>query len=673
MSGRFHILFLLFLIRFSAIVFPQHPEEAVNNAEELLYRNETAEIPEEIFEEHMNRINHPVNLNTATPEQLGESGLFTPFQIHVLIEYRNEFGNLYSIYELASLTGFRVSRIRKIACYLTVETGSIIRPEHPGNGMVLINAGRVFPESVGYNTTGGVRNKPAYDASPLKISIRIKAHAGRNLSLGLAYEKDAGEKSFHGIQPEFISGYVIYRGYRIIKQIVAGNFQLHHGLGLVNGVGFMHSPEGFQLNRNSISKLKPYASLNEYRFHRGAACRMDLKQVELMIWSSYRKLDLSLNDLPENMKGIDWMDHQRKTGLHRLSGELEGRSLGFRLTSGIQAVTRIKNLALGSMYGFEVCSLTSRGIDSLKADIDPSMHHSCSFQWQWSIRQFESFGELAAGNWNSAAILTGYRYHFNDFFKALLLLHHYGPAYRGFLSSSYASGSTIGNEKGIALQLLAEPGKSFIVDFTAELFSYPASRYLTSVPSRGYRYSCTFRNTGYGSLQWKIRLVKKLWQTTPGTDNPGIRSIRTSEVTRLDLRIIYNPGFILQWQSRVVISLLSGSIKPVPGYAAVQQAGISAMKKLKCTLQFVVFNVADWDNRIYLYEPGLYYSFNFPVYYGKGQKVSFVLSLKPGRKVTIAYKTSFITYHDRENTGSGNDMIPGNKKWETGLQVRFSL
>ncbi len=673
MPGKVQIQFVLLGILFSPAAFPQLPGDLAGNAEDLLYRDETATLPSEIYEAQADRIGHQVNLNTATREQLGESGLFTPFQVHMLMKYRDEFGDLYSIYELAGITGFRVSRLRQIARYLSVKAGNNVARYHPGKNMVLINVGKVFPESIGYGTTSGTVMEPPYTASPLKTSIRIKVNNGRNLSLGMAYEKDAGERFFHGIQPEFVSGYINYRGNRIIRQIILGSFQVHHGLGLVNGAGFMHSPGGFQMNRNSISNLKPYASLNEYKFHRGAACKMELKHVELMIWLSYLQMDLSIGNLPDNMKDTDWVDYQRKTGLHRLYGEMEGRSLAYRLQSGVQVVTRIKNLAIGSMFGYEFCHLTRKGIDSLKTDMEPATFHNFSFQWQWHREQVESFGEIAVGNGSSTAILAGFRYNLNEFFNGLLLLHHYGPSYRGSLPSTYASGSVMGTEKGIALQLQAEPGGKIVVDFTAELFSYPEPRFLTKVPSTGYRYSCTFQNVGYGDLRWKIRLVKKFWQTTPGTDNTGIRSTHASNLTRMDLRFIHNPTSGLQWQSRVVVSLLSESRQAIPGYAAVQQAGINALKKLKCTLQFVVFNVTDWDNRIYLYEPGLYYSFNFPVYYGKGQKISVVVSLKSGRKLTIAGKVSVITYHDRDHTGSSNDMIPGNKKWETGLQLRLNL
>jgi hypothetical protein len=221
--------------------------------------------------------------------------------------------------------------------------------------------------------------------------------------------------------------------------------------------------------------------------------------------------------------------------------------------------------------------------------------------------------------------------------------------------------------------LHAEPGTWFKADFLAELFNYPSPRYLTNVSSTGYRYSLTIKNNPYQDLQWKIKLVKKAWQITPGTIGTGLNSIKTSEVRRLDSRIILGSDLGLRWQSRLVISLLSGNSKKIPGYAAVQQIGIHKQPYLKYIFQFVVFHVEDWDNRIYLYEPGLYYDFNFPVYYGSGQKISSVVVLKAGGKVAVSVKASMLKYYDREHTGSGNEMLPGNKKWEAKFQLRLTL
>jgi len=74
----------------------------------------------------------------------------------------------------------------------------------------------------------------------------------------------------------------------------------------------------------------------------------------------------------------------------------------------------------------------------------------------------------------------------------------------------------------------------------------------------------------------------------------------------------------------------------------------------------VLFQVAEWENRIYLYEPGLYYSFSFPAFYGQGQKTTLLLTLKPLRRITLSAKISGVT----------NRNIP---HWESALQLRVNL
>jgi len=673
MPGRNHILLVLITLVIPRILYPQQPADPTLHTEEILFRDETAEVPVEIYETLADLINDPLNLNTATPDQLSESALFTPYQVHMLVKYREKFGEIYSIYELASLSGFRISRLQEISAYLTVKSEVVSRSKKNNQHLVLISAGRTLPEANGYQSRSVDQKNPAYAGAPIKTSFRIKSHTGNNLSMGLSYEKDAGEKCFHGMRPEFLSGYICYRGNRLIKQLVVGNFRLHQGLGLVNGTGFMQSPEGYLKGRLPISKLIASSSLNEYRFENGIACQMDLKKVELLVWSSYREPDLSLSDLTVHQGSINWLEHQRKTGLHRTVNEVDGRSLAYRYYSGIQAVIHINNLNIGSTYGMEVSGLNKTGLDSLKAELNPYLHGTLSLQGQWHRDRLDLFGEGSLSRWNSTAMQLGLRYYFNDFLQGLLLFHHYGPTYRGIQPSSYASGSNICNEQGVALLLHAEPGTLFLADFSVELFNYPYPRYLTNVPCTGYRYSCTLKNTGTKNFQWKFRFVKKVWQTTPAINEIGPRSLRSTEITRLDFRFSHDPALLLKWQSRIIFSLLSGKSNLIPGYAAVQQVSMNLLKYLKCTFQFVVFYVPDWDNRIYLYEPGLYYSFNFPVYYGTGQKITSVVSLKAGNRITLAGRVSVITYNDRKETGSGNDLIPGNKKWELEMQLRLSF
>ena len=128
MHGNFPIGFLVISLWVPLSLFAQDPEDLPFEEEEFLYQEETSEIPLEIFEQYADLRSNPLNINCATPDQLAESGIFSPFQIHTLIKYREKYGDLYSTLELASLFGFRVSRIEEISPFLTV--GPCIKREN---------------------------------------------------------------------------------------------------------------------------------------------------------------------------------------------------------------------------------------------------------------------------------------------------------------------------------------------------------------------------------------------------------------------------------------------------------------------------------------------------------------------------------------------------------------
>ena len=673
MPGSMKICHILAAVCIPAILPAQQKGSYPQVIEELLYRNETTVIPEEVFDMHEEPGSTIFNLNSASPEQLDASGLFTPYQVYQLLRYRDRFGAIYSIYELAALPGFDLSKLRSLEPHLEVNS----RPEDPlrkqRKQMVMINMGKTFPESAGYHVDPVGEGKKAYAGSPLLTTLRIRSQAGSHLSLGLTYEKDAGEEAFYKGTPQFLSGYIRYQGNRIIKQMVVGTFQLNHGMGLVNGTGFFHHPASIRVNRRTLSILRPYASKTEQRFERGVGCQMEWNRFQLLVWASHRLLDLSPGSLAGDPGEIRWWEHQRTTGLHRTIGELEGRDLAARISGGIQLLYRHREFALGIMTGTERMDITRKGDTILKNRYAPVVHQTASLHGNWQRGRFQLFGELAAGGSQSIACQVGTVVHFNDFLQGGILAHHYGTEYRGSLPSSYASGSHVENEQGVAFHLHMEPGRLLVADFTGEVFKYPSPRYQTVVPSSGNRIDLSLQNPGINQLQWRIRMVSKTWQTTPANGTTGVRPTKKSRVTRFDWRLVYETGKHLKWQSRLVISLLSATQKPVPAYAALQQVHFQALSKVYCTVQFVLFHVNDWDNRIYLHAPGFYYSFSFPCYYGTGQKTTLLLTMKTIRRITLSAKVSGITYHNRDTSGSGNDLVKGNRKWETGVQLRLNF
>jgi hypothetical protein len=694
MPGNIPIGLIIFSLSVPLSLIAQNPEILQVEEAEFLYQDEGSEIPQELFERYTDLRSKPLNINCTSPDQLAESELFSPYQIHTLINYREKHGDLYSILELASLRGFSLSRVQKISQFLKAEP--CIKKENKARvkHMILLHAGHIFPKAEGFGDGSEIKSDSKYVGSPVATDVRIRSQLGNSLSLGFTYEKDAGESYFYRHKPEYLSGYLQYHGYRQLSQVIIGNFKLHQGLGLVNGTGFIHSPEGYIINRTSMMRLKPYSSKSESRYERGLGVRLALRNFKLMYWASYRNLDLGTGKLnpeperseasdgeseqrgdqqsqPEQSQQIDWEEHIRETGLHRTTNELSGRNLGYRFHSGAQALYRHKQLDVGILFGLESAGLSRKGVDALGFTLNRGLTSFTSLHGDLHMGKWNIFSEFALSDFKASALLAGATWHLNDYMQGGLILHRYNRDYRGSFPSSYAYGSKISNEMGVAMHLQLEPGQQFLVSFTGEAFHFPGPRFLCSVPSSSYKYGVTIKNSGAPEFNWRVRVTKKIWQTTPAENGIGLHSIKTNDNSRWDLRFIYDHQ--VQWQSRLIISYGSSSRDSYPGYALAQQISILARRGLRTTIQFVAFEVPEWDNRIYLHEPGLYYDFSFPVLYGSGQKVVATLKLKPKPVLSISWKLALTSHRNRDTLGSGNDLILGNEKWLLALQLRLDL
>lgn len=650
MPGNLQIISLILLVWIPVLLYPQKAPLNSLDLEDMLYRNESSPLPETMIQEYQELLSTPIDLNSASQEELEASSLFSSYQIYNLLKYRESFGSLYSIYELLALPGFNHSYLNDIESFIMLKAKSHPEGKFRGQHMLLITTKRSFP----------LEDNSAFAGSPMSTCIRIRSRPIKSLSMALTYEKDAGELFLYQNKPQFLSAYISYKGKRFLKQLVIGNFQLNQGVGLVNGSGFIHRAGDFRVNRQSLSRIRPYASKSESMYEQGGACKLGVKNFHLLLWASYHKFSLSPAAFSENPEGDKWLDFQRTSGLYRTRSEMEGRDLAYRIHTGIQLLYTYQKLTVGILNGAEWVGPTNKALKQLKEKPKATLFRKVSLHGNWSKQQFHVFGELSASQYSTFAFLLGGSFQFNDFVQGSLLLHHYGDEYQGSLPSSYASGSNIKNEQGLALHLHVETGKLITAELTAEVFRYPLPRYLTCVPSGSYRLDLTLQNPGSQLLDWRLRLYSKTWQSTPVDENYRVRPLEDHRVNRLDGQLVYNHQDLFKWQSRLVIGYSSRQPGTAPAYAAVQLLTLSNSRHLKMSGQFVLFHVSEWENRIYLYEPGFFYSFNFPVYYGNGQRTTLLFTYKPTSGITVSSKLALMTKN-------------GNTLWDVGVQLRLNL
>lgn len=604
-----------------------------------------------LCEEWQDRLSFSIDLNSATLWQLESCGLFTPYQAHLIFDYREKFGELLSIYELAALPGFRRAHMEGLAIHMKVTTSSTQNRPKPGRGTLILYSG--------INSTYA-QSRELYPGSPWKTSLRFKKGLGKSLNMGLAFEKDQGEKMLYQNRPEHFSAFLEWKGPRIVEQLVIGSFRIHNGSGLILGSGLMHTLENTGNRPLLLSRLKPYAGASEALMHQGASCKINLGWLKLSSWLSFQNIDLSLGKFTVADASTDWPDFIRSGGYHRTSNEEAGRNLAYLGNAGLQIMARMGRLNLGFQYNLELNGLTRRGKDSLRYANKPTIFHTGSVHWLWSLKKVGLYGELVPGNRTSISFLIGSRIFFNDFLSGCLQLHSYGVQHRETFASAYSSGSHISNEMGLSLYVFAEPFRKIRSDVMVELFRFPGPLYTVPVPSSGFRARISLQNGSHEVLQWRIRLVSSYRQKTGSSvDQAGIPILSMQRSNRVDGRLIYTPCPWFSWQSRLVISYSPDKFSE-RGHIALQQLTLRHKKTLKCTARLVIYHIPSWERRIYLYEPGLYQQFSFPVYNGTGNKFSLLCSLKMGQRTSIELKGSLLNKDD----------LMG---WETAAQLRIRL
>ena len=627
----------------------QEKEIWIDAAEEAISRSDNESITAEDCEDYQDLLAFPININQASMTQLESCGLFTTYQVNSILQYREEHGELLSLYELAALPGFSPAQLKEYFIYMTVnEIPPGTKPVKTDPGMVLFHIGK---------RQSNTDKQTDYPGPAWKTSLRIKKGLAKRLTMALAFEKDQGEKFLWESRPEHLCGYIEWKGRRRLEQLMFGNFRINNGMGLVQGAGIMHTPMHTHTRPLLLLKLKPYAGASESLIHQGVACKLNLGSVKLALWSSLQSLDLSLGNLALPVKDTDWTAHIRESGYHRTHTEQGGRSLAYLGSTGMQVLTALGRLNIGLQYSYEITGLTSRGRDSLQYQGSPSGFHTSSLQWQWRPGKLELYGEFSPGPRRSSAFIAGGRFHLNDFLSGTAQVHWYGASRRETFASAYASGSHIKNERGISLLIHAEPYRGIRADATAEIFHYPAPRAFLNTPSSGFRFSLTLQNGSQEALRWRLLMVNTSRPKNDPMEHAGIRALGSIQTLRIDGRIIYTPLPGFTWQSRLLISQSQGK----PGgnsHAVLQQLGFRFMERIKCSAQLVLYQVPTWDNRIYLYEPGVYQQFSFPVYSGTGSKISLLTSLKLGRRAHFETRASL---NRKDKT----------KSWETVMQLRF--
>ena len=625
------------------------------------------------LEELSVRLHEPVDLNRATRQQLEQFPFLSDIQIEHLLAYIYVHGQMETLYELQLIEDMDRQTIQYLlpfVCIKAINNESSFRWKTMlksamkyGKNEVLTRIDIPFYKRKGYEHT--------YLGPSVYNSVKYAFRYRDQLYAGLVAEKDAGEPFFalHNRQGyDYYSFYLLLKDCGRLKTLAVGNYRLSFGQGLVISTDYLLGKTVYASSFNTRSGgIRKHSSTDETNYFRGAAATLSItKQWSISGFYSHRSLDGVLTD--GEITSI------YKTGLHRSQKEADKKNVfTMQLTGGNMSYqqNRIRLGITGIYYVFNrpyEPQLTGYS----QYNIHGNQFYNLGIDYAYRWHRFSFQGETAMGKQGSAT-LNRLQYSPVEGTQLMIVQRYYSYNYWTMFAHSFGEGSAVQNEQGYYLGMETSPFRHWHILASFDLFSFPWKKYRISQPSHGVDglFQATFTPHSHLTMYLKYRYKQKERDLTDSKEKLTLPIFHH----QLRYRLNYFGGDVFSSRTTLDYNHFHSQDRAASkGYQVTQMMSSQLpWTRLFADVQGSYFSTDDYDSRVYVSEKGLLYTFYTPSFQGRGFRCAVRLRYEPNEHWMFITKFGETVYLDRNEIGSGNDLILGNKKADVQMQLRIKF
>ena len=625
------------------------------------------------LEELSVRLHEPVDLNRATRQQLEQFPFLSDIQIEHLLAYIYVHGQMKTLYELQLIEDMDRQTIQYLlpfVCIKAINNESSFRWKTMlksamkyGKNEVITRIDIPFYKRKGYEHT--YLGPSVYNSVKYTFRYRDQLYAG-----GVA-EKDAGEPfaALHNRYGyDYYSFYLLLQNCGRLKSLAVGNYRLSFGQGLVMSTDYLMGKTIYASSFNNRSTgIKRHSSTDEYNYFRGVATTVALtKRLSVSAFYSHRNMDGVVTD--------GEITSVYKTGLHRSRKEADKKNLLTSQLTGGNVSYQQNHIRLGITGVYYVFNrpyepeLTGYS----KYNIHGNHFYNLGIDYAYRWRRFSFQGETAIGKQGWAS-LNRLQYSPVQDIQFMLIHRFYSYDYWAMYAHSFGEGSTVQNEQGYYVGLETTPFSHWRFFVSFDLFSFPWKKYRINKPSRGTDglIQATFTPRTNLSMYLKYRYKQK------ERDLTGSKGTLTLPIFHHQLRYRLNYSLNDVFSSRTTLDynhFHSQDRAATKGYQVTQMISSQLpWTRLFADVQGSYFCTDDYDSRVYVSEKGLLYTFYTPSFQGRGFRCAVRLRYELNKHWLFITKFGETIYLNRNEIGSGNDLIYGNKKADIQMQLRIKF
>lgn len=638
------LLFILLLCSPIYVVAQAAAEEQLENR-----FARTEETPEDDSQEQQQElaIRHKVQLNNADAAALSALGLLSSLQINRFLLYRQQLGKLLSIYELQAIPGFDEETIRRLLPY--VQVGNDLEPHYDlkdrvrkGTHSLLVRYGRQLETSRGYMSTDSTT--APYRGSPDRYMLRYRYQLPKYTSWGIIAEKDAGERGV-----DFYSAHLSIQNYKCIKAVVVGDFTVNMGQGLLNwqSLAFGKGPAVMQVKREG-ALLKPYASSGEFLFYRGAAITLQQGHWQGTAFISRRQLDGNITN---------------SSGYHRSDAEMEKRHSLTQFTTGgnityerplwhiaFNMIRQQFSAVVGSssapynMFAFRGQQLVAMSMDY-------------AFTW----KQLHFFGESAVSDNHQPGLLHGVLAGVCRNVDLVLLYRYYSRGYQSIYGDAWGEYYKPANESGLYTGLSIKPGRYLKLEAYSDVFRFPWLQYRLPSPGGGREMLVALTYTPDKQTVFFASYIHSYKQQQVSGEQYFIRPGAAVKKQRWRCELKMQLTRTIALKSRVEVNNYLHEEIAQHGYLLFQEISYG-LPRIQLYTRYTRFVTGGTESSVYTITKGVLYENALSRLYGAGHQLQVYLRWKTGHKCTAWIRYQQTLQEGVSTTGSGWDMIHGNRE-----------
>lgn len=597
---------------------------------------------------------NPININTASREELLALPFLSEVQASDIHEYVVRYHGMHTLYELQLIPSIRPFERKILPLFVYAGTTRDFLPQRQTLADLLKQHRHELLTRIDiplYHREGFLRQEGGYRGSRIYNKVKYDFTASKHIRLNLHAERDAGERGI-----DSYGGAFMLKDFGHLATFVAGDFKVGFGEGLVLNQSFSMGKSA-TVSRSSQG-LKVSGSTDEMNFMRGVGTTLRFGDVNITAFLSRRKWDATLSG-----------DTAAKTivtgGYHRTDTEYGKRGNLTTTVAGSNLSWHHGHWHAGATAYYLHTSLPLQPGTQLYRAIYPTgsdfvaMGISYGYEaYRWLMR-----GECAYSTQQGGiATLNSLSLRLTPRYRLTASQRYYNRHYYSFFASATSENGKVQNETAASLRLDATPFDGCQLTAYADYFYNPWPRYGLTHSSSGMEgvLITQYNFNRKSSLAARYSFKNKEYSS-------GIQSHH-----RLRLQWQYQPGRLWKWQTTAMLHTVQGSSGMALGQTLRYAQGTSA--PLRFSLSAIYFHTDDYNSRISLYEPNVVGTMSLPSFYGHGIRLAGTLQWAVWQhRLRFELKYGITDFFDRDTQSSALQTIYSNVKNDITLQMRLRI